>query len=200
MATPSVHLTPIKQRRDGVFSTRLAGGRMPLTPSPQTPRTQLVRDGANESIHNSSANLMARFTRSISKTNVRDSPKSNIASRPSPRRTDNGFADLSLTGTGPRPSSSAKNTPSRTRRTASVQRTPKRSQGKINYTAAAQPAKPSHPPVQLSSLSVTVASRLPDVSSPVLMALPLSLPVPQAPSTLVVPTCPLLTPSLPSRA
>jgi cell division cycle protein 20 (cofactor of APC complex) len=136
MATPSVHLTPIKQRRDGVFSTRLAGGRMPLTPSPQTPRMQLVHDGANESIHNSNANLMARFTRSISKTNVRDSPKSNIASRPSPRRTDNSFADLSLTGTGPRPSSSAKNTPSRTRRAASVHRTPKRTQGKINYTAA----------------------------------------------------------------
>jgi cell division cycle protein 20 (cofactor of APC complex) len=137
MATSSVHLTPIK-RRDGVFSTRLAGGRMPLTPSdsPQTPKGQLVHEGANESIHNSNVNLMARFTRSISKTNVRDSPKSNIASRPSPRRTDNSSNDLTLTGTGPRASSSAKNTPSRTRRTASVHRTPKRSQGKINYTAA----------------------------------------------------------------
>jgi len=134
MATPTV-LTPIK-RRDGVFSNRLAGGRMPLTPSPSTPRTQLVQDGASESIHNSNVNLMARFTRSISKTNVRDSPKSNIASRPSPRRADTGVSDLSLTGTGPRASSSAKNTPSRTRRTVSVQRTPKRSQGKINYTAA----------------------------------------------------------------
>lgn len=129
MATSSVHLTPVK-RRDGVFSTRLAGGRMPLTPSPQTPRTQLVHDGTNESIHNSNVNLMARFTRSISKTNVRDSPKSNIASRPSPRRTDTGFTDLSLTGTGPRASSSAKNTPSRTRRAGSVHRTPKRAQGK----------------------------------------------------------------------
>jgi cell division cycle protein 20 (cofactor of APC complex) len=128
----------MKQRRDGVFSSHLAGGRMPLTPSPSTPRTQLVQEGASESIHNSNVNLMARFTRSISKTNVRDSPKSNIASRPSPRRTDTGVSDLSLTGTGPRASSSAKNTPSRTRRTAtaSVQRTPKRSQGKINYTAA----------------------------------------------------------------
>ena len=137
MATPTV-LTPMKQRRDGVFSSHLAGGRMPLTPSPSTPRTQLVQDGASESIHNSNVNLMARFTRSISKTNVRDSPKSNIASRPSPRRTDTGVSDLSLTGTGPRASSSAKNTPSRTRRTAtaSVQRTPKRSQGKINYNAA----------------------------------------------------------------
>ncbi|KAK3708765.1 WD repeat-containing protein slp1 [Vermiconidia calcicola] len=139
MATASV-LTPIKQRRDGIFSTRLAGGRVPLTPSPKTPRTQVVQE---ESIHHGNANLMARFSRSVSKTNVRDSPKSNIASRPardSPRRLDQAFSDFTLTGTGPRPSTgaSAKTTPSRARagRSGSVHRTPKRSQSNINYKAA----------------------------------------------------------------
>ncbi|KAK3110840.1 WD repeat-containing protein slp1 [Teratosphaeriaceae sp. CCFEE 6253] len=143
MATLSV-ATPLKCR-DSIFSTRFAGGRAPLTPSPKTPRTQAVAQDAGvqaESIHHSNANLMARFSRSVSKTNVRDSPKSNIATRPardSPRRLDLG-SDFTLTGTGPRPSTatSAKNTPSRSRsgRNASVQRTPKRTQSKVNYTAA----------------------------------------------------------------
>jgi len=139
MATASV-LTPIK-RRDGIFSTRFAGGRAPLTPSPNTPRTQVVQE--TESIHHGNANLLSRFSRSVSKTNVRDSPKSNIASRPSkdsPRRLDLGASDFTLTGTGPRPSTatSAKNTPSRSRsgRTGSVHRTPKRTHSRINYTAA----------------------------------------------------------------
>ena len=115
---------------------------MPLTPSPKTPRTQLMQEvGPTESIHN--GNLMARFSRSVSKTNVRDSPKSNIASRPardSPRRLDQTISEFALTGTGPRPSTatSAKNTPSRARnaRSGSVARTPKRSQSNINYKAA----------------------------------------------------------------
>ena len=144
MATASV-LTPVKSRRDGIFSTRLAGGRAPLTPSPKTPRTQVVQDAGPqaESIHHGNANLMSRFSRSVSKTNVRDSPKSNIASRPSrdsPRRLDQTLSDFTLTGTGPRPgtATSAKNTPSRSRngRANSVHRTPKRSQNNINYKAA----------------------------------------------------------------
>ena len=141
MATASV-LTPIKSRRDGIFSTRLAGGRAPLTPSPKTPRTQVVQDvGVQaESIHHTNANLMSRFSRSVSKTNVRDSPKSNIVSRPSPRRLDQTISDFTLTGTGPRPATarSAKNTPSSSRhgRANSVHRTPKRSQANINYKAA----------------------------------------------------------------
>ncbi|CAK3753428.1 WD repeat-containing slp1 [Lecanosticta acicola] len=137
MATASV-LTPIKQRRDGIFSTRLAGGRAPLTPSPQTSKTQAMEPA--ESIHHGNANLMSRFSRSVSKTNVRDSPKSNIASRhpQSPRRLDQVTSDFTLSGTGSRPSTSAKTTPSRSKsgRSGSVHRTPKRSQGKINYTAA----------------------------------------------------------------
>ncbi|KAF2862002.1 WD40 repeat-like protein [Piedraia hortae CBS 480.64] len=135
MATPSV-LTPVK-RRDGIFSTRLAGGRVALSPSPKTPRSQDV--GVTESIHHGNANLPSRFSRSVSKSNLRPSPKSNIVSRPfkeSPRRLDLGVSEFRLTGTGPRPQpASTKATPSRTRRTGSAHRTPKR-QGKINYAAA----------------------------------------------------------------
>ncbi|EME83183.1 uncharacterized protein MYCFIDRAFT_60989 [Pseudocercospora fijiensis CIRAD86] len=143
MATASV-LTPIKQRRDGVFGARLAGGCAPLTPSPQsTPKTANIEAG--ESIHsnNININLNARFSRAQSKTNVRDSPKFNIARRgpQSPRNlqqvTTNDFA---LTGTGPNPSTSTstKNTPSRIHnaRSSSVHRTPKRNQGKISYKDA----------------------------------------------------------------
>ncbi|TKA33334.1 hypothetical protein B0A50_00887 [Salinomyces thailandicus] len=142
MATTSV-LTPLKTRRDGIFSTRLAGGRAPMTPSPKTPRTQAVVPEPSESIHHGNANLISRFSRSVSKTNVRDSPKSNIATRPSrgsPRRVEQALSDYTLTGTAPRPStaSSAKNTPSRSRgsRAGSAHRTPKRTQSKVNYTAA----------------------------------------------------------------
>ncbi|TKA80695.1 hypothetical protein B0A55_03679 [Friedmanniomyces simplex] len=144
MATLSV-ATPLKCR-DSIFSTRFAGGRAPLTPSPKTPRAQVVPQDAGvqtESIHHGNVNLMSRFSRSVSKTNVRDSPKSNIAGRPSrdsPRRLDLGISDFTLTGTGSRPStaSSAKNTPSRSRsgRAGSVHRTPKRPLSKVNYTAA----------------------------------------------------------------
>lgn len=138
MATASV-FTPIKQRRDGIFSTRLAGGRVPLTPSPQsTPKT--VNLEASESIHHGNVNLTSRFSRAQSKTNVRDSPKSNIARRhqQSPRGLDLA-SEFTLTGTGPRSSvTSAKNTPSRTRtaRSGSTHRTPKRAQGKVSYKDA----------------------------------------------------------------
>lgn len=128
MASPSV-LTPIK-RRDGIFSTRFAGGRAPLTPSPQTPRQQVLDYNSNvESIH-AGGNLFARFSRSVSKTNVRDSPKSNIARHNSPRRLELGVSDWNLTGTGP--SATAKPTPSRTRSTKLV----KTGKTKINYNAA----------------------------------------------------------------
>ncbi|KAK4555723.1 WD repeat-containing protein slp1 [Recurvomyces mirabilis] len=135
-------ITPIK-RRDGIFSTRFAGGRVPLTPSPKTPRTQVIsQEVQTESIHHANASLMSRLQRSVSKP-TRESPKSNIATRPSrdsPRRIDLGLSDFTLTGTGPRPSTatSAKNTPSRARhgRASSTHRTPKRTQSKVNYTVA----------------------------------------------------------------
>jgi cell division cycle protein 20 (cofactor of APC complex) len=96
MASPAV-LTPVKSR-SSVFSTRTAGGRMPLTPSPRTPRTQTPDAQAHESIHG--GNFMSRIQRSISKT-ARDSPKSNIARVNSPRRVaDLAVSEWTLTGTG----------------------------------------------------------------------------------------------------
>lgn len=94
MASPAV-LTPVKNR-NSVFSTRAAGGRMPLTPSPRTPKTQTPDAQAQESIHG--GNLMARFQRSISKSQ-RPSPKSNIARIHSPKRLELGVSEWSLTGT-----------------------------------------------------------------------------------------------------
>ncbi|KAF2751560.1 WD40 repeat-like protein [Sporormia fimetaria CBS 119925] len=96
MASPAV-LTPVKHR-SSIFSTRTAGGRMPLTPSPHTPRTQTPDvAGPQESIHG--GNLMSRFQRSISKT-TRESPKSNIARQPTPRRLDVGVSEWTLTSSG----------------------------------------------------------------------------------------------------
>lgn len=127
-------MTPIK-RRDGIFSTRFAGGRTPLTPSPSSARRQHNVDASSrqESIHRPSS-LFSRFTRSASKTNVRDSPKSSIAqaSRSSPRRLDLGVSDFALTGTGATVSTGIKATPSRSR---SV-RTSKPTKTRINYSSA----------------------------------------------------------------
>ncbi|KAF2638247.1 WD40 repeat-like protein [Massarina eburnea CBS 473.64] len=95
MASPAV-LTPVKNR-SSVFSTRTAGGRMPLTPSPHTSRTQTPDAQAHESIHGNS--FMARLQRSVTKA-ARDSPKSNIARVNSPRRLDLGVSEWTLTGTG----------------------------------------------------------------------------------------------------
>ncbi|KAI9817096.1 MAG: ubiquitin-protein transferase activating protein [Pycnora praestabilis] len=117
MATASVS-TPLKSHR-GIFSTRTAGGRMPLTPSPRTRTASLASNVSNnvspftppkqtsESIRAPSqssygGNLSSYFSRSTSRQAHRDSPKSNIA-RPTntPRRLELGVSDWTLTGTGP---------------------------------------------------------------------------------------------------
>ncbi|KAF2233869.1 WD40 repeat-like protein [Viridothelium virens] len=131
MATTSV-LTPIK-RRDGLFSSRTAGGRMPLTPSPKTP--QRTTDVGAESIH-TGGNLMARFSRSVSKNHHKDSPKSNIVrSTNSPRRLELGISDYTLTGTGP---SSTRQTPSKSRREGSTRAATRsgKTTVRVNYNAA----------------------------------------------------------------
>ncbi|OCK85878.1 meiosis-specific APC/C activator protein AMA1 [Lepidopterella palustris CBS 459.81] len=131
MASPSV-LTPVKSR-NGIFSTRTAGGRMPLTPSPRTPTRQIsdVPGAQQESIHG--GNLMSRFTRSNPKTSVRDSPKSNIArATNSPRRLELGVSDWALTGTGN--TTSTKQTPSRLRKDGTVR--PRIGKTRITYNAA----------------------------------------------------------------
>ncbi|WEW54815.1 WD repeat-containing protein slp1 [Emydomyces testavorans] len=109
MATPIV-CTPVKSR-SGIFSSKTAGGRMPLTPSPQQRKST---SSSNVSNNNSSpltppeaprslysGNLTSHFARSISRT-YRDSPKSNIAKgRNSPRPLELGLSQWTLTGTGP---------------------------------------------------------------------------------------------------
>lgn len=136
MATASVS-TPLKSHH-GIFSTRTAGGRIPLTPSPRTRTTSLATNVSNTSspftpprqttestrIVSQSAygNVTSYFSRSTSRTTYRDSPKSNIAkAKKSPKHLELGVSDWTLTGTGttvgqtPSKSASRKKGPLRTR-------------------------------------------------------------------------------------
>ncbi|KAL2134151.1 hypothetical protein VTI74DRAFT_913 [Chaetomium olivicolor] len=113
MATASVS-TPIKSHA-GLFSSRTAGGRMPLTPSPRQRSAQVNVNSSpftpekststkqrvpSKSIY--SGNLTAHFAKSSTKSHHRDSPKSNIARIVStPRKAlELGVSDFTLTGTG----------------------------------------------------------------------------------------------------
>ncbi|KFA53684.1 hypothetical protein S40293_03858 [Stachybotrys chartarum IBT 40293] len=110
MATAAVS-TPLKSHR-GLFSTRTAGGRMPLTPSPRqqasalnsSPFTPTERQAGDDCrVSSKSAyggGLMAHLTRTSSAH--RDSPKSNIARVvQTPRKAlELGVSDFTLTGTG----------------------------------------------------------------------------------------------------
>ena len=115
MATASVS-TPLKTHH-GIFSTRTAGGRMPLTPSPRTrtislamntptqssPFTPPRQSNENNRVVSQSTygNLSTYFARSSSRTTYRDSPKSNIAkTKHSPKHLELGVSDWTLTGTG----------------------------------------------------------------------------------------------------
>lgn len=119
MATATVS-TPLKSHT-GLFSSRTAGGRMPLTPSPRSRSTQVpvnmktspytpeqkydISEGQRTS-HKSvyGGNLQAYLARSSAKAqSAQTSPKSNIAARPlgSPKKAlELGVSDFSLTGTG----------------------------------------------------------------------------------------------------
>ncbi|PNY26433.1 Uncharacterized protein TCAP_03622 [Tolypocladium capitatum] len=122
MATASVS-TPIKSHK-GLFSSRTAGGRMPLTPSPRqsststvplnpisspfTPEGRSSNDFRASSKSTYGGNLMAHLSRSASKPSHRESPKSNIARGvQTPRKAlELGVSDFTLTGTGKTPASS----------------------------------------------------------------------------------------------
>lgn len=122
MATPVVS-TPLKSHH-GVFSTKTAGGRMPLTPSPRARMTSnttnvsnnsspCTPDQADRSIHKrDGATAFSRsMSRSVSKFAYAASPKSNIAkSQRSPKHLELGVSDFTLVGTGP-----STTTPSRER-------------------------------------------------------------------------------------
>lgn len=124
MATASVS-TPLKSHR-GLFSSRTAGGRIPLTPSPQqrssdatssadldsSPLTSDCQSGVEagpSSRPTYGGNLLAHLTRpSSTKPPHRESPKSNIARcAQTPRKVlELGVSDFTLTGSGKTPSSS----------------------------------------------------------------------------------------------
>ncbi|KAE8151020.1 WD40-repeat-containing domain protein [Aspergillus avenaceus] len=115
MATPTVS-TPVKTHH-GIFSSKTAGGRMPLTPSPRTRAGSITsnhsspftppRQSETSKEHGKSVyggNLSSYFAKSMSRTtrNYRESPKSNIArTRKSPKHLELGVSEWSLTGTGP---------------------------------------------------------------------------------------------------
>ncbi|KAM0329364.1 hypothetical protein ACHAQA_004670 [Verticillium albo-atrum] len=124
MASAAV-TTPLKSHR-GLFTTRTAGGRMPLTPSPRqcsttavplnlnsspyTPERQSSKDSYRPTKSTYGGNLTAHLARSTTKpksSNHRDSPKSNIARGvATPRKAlELGVSDFTLTGSGRTPSS-----------------------------------------------------------------------------------------------
>lgn len=116
MATATVS-TPLKSHH-GIFSSRTAGGRMPLTPSPRTRTTTLANNVSRQSSpftpprqsqgavkcptqSGCSTNVSSYFSKSAARHAHRSSPKSNIArSANSPRRLELGVSEWTLTGTG----------------------------------------------------------------------------------------------------
>ncbi len=139
MATPLIS-TPLKSHH-GLFSSKTAGGRMPLTPSPRNRTTSLATNATNTSNNSSPftpprqttestricsqsgyGNVSSYFSRSTSRTTYKESPKSNIAkAKKSPKHLELGVSDWTLTGTGttvgqtPSKSASRKRGPLRTR-------------------------------------------------------------------------------------
>ncbi|KAF4447362.1 cell division cycle 20 cofactor-APC complex [Fusarium albosuccineum] len=137
MASAAV-TTPLKSHK-GLFSSRTAGGRMPLTPSPRqqastttipvnlnsspfTPERQSSSNDFRASGRSTyGGNLMSHLARSTSKSTHRDSPKSNIARGvQTPRKAlELGVSDFTLTGTG-----NTTKTPSSTKSKKSIRAKP----------------------------------------------------------------------------
>ena len=120
---------------------------MPLTPSPRTSTANHGRDvnqsplvttpsrqgseQADEPLF--TGHRSSRFSKSAARTNVRDSPKSNIARHhPGPRRLDYQESEFALTGTGP----ASKHTPSRARRDGTVRPRPTKTTIKTGFSTA----------------------------------------------------------------
>lgn len=118
MASATVS-TPLKSHT-GLFSSRTAGGRMPLTPSPHSRSTNVpinlksspftperswdtsdCQRASNKSVYG--GNFAAHLARSSTKVqSTQDSPRSNITARPtaSPKKSlELGVSDFTLTGT-----------------------------------------------------------------------------------------------------
>lgn len=143
MATSAV-CTPMKSHHS-IFSTRTAGSRVPLTPSPRTRTANLQftdvhalspftppRQAVEQSEPLFVNNFTSRFSRSVSKTSVRESPKSNIAKAvTSPKRVDVAPSDWTLRSTGP----AAKQTPGRSRKDLVTRARPSKTTIKASYNA-----------------------------------------------------------------
>ncbi|KAI1656865.1 WD40 repeat-like protein [Daldinia decipiens] len=142
--------TPLKSHK-GLFSSRTAGGRMPLTPSPRqrtttanipinvnsspfTPdRKSSSRDTsrpASKSVYG--GNLSAHLAKTTSRSSHRNSPKSNLARGVStPRKAlELGVSDFTLVGTGQTKTSSSP----KPKKTAAPSRS-KSNKTTISYTA-----------------------------------------------------------------
>ncbi|KAK4170447.1 WD repeat-containing protein slp1 [Cladorrhinum sp. PSN259] len=144
MATATV-TTPLKSHT-GLFSSRTAGGRMPLTPSPRqraipinlnsSPFTPEKTSGegraASKSVYG--GNLNARLARASSKPQHRESPKSNIAAGGlTPRKAlELGVSDFTLTGTGAYTKKSSSPSSDKTKKAPKIKS--KSSKTTINYT------------------------------------------------------------------
>lgn len=151
MASISIS-TPVKSHK-GLFGTKTAGSRMPLTPSPRTgataqaseqsspftPRQSDAGRSQNQSVYG--GNLSSIFAKSIPKSNRpgRDSPKinkSNIArTRRSPKHLELGVSDWSLTGTGPGPNSTQSPSKERTKREVTSRPRPTKTTVRIAHNA-----------------------------------------------------------------
>lgn len=116
MATLSLS-TPLKSHH-GLFNTKTAGGRMPLTPPSRARAVSTASNASSPSTSHKEQSIHRQrdpstfFARSASRSvsKFAYSPKSNIArSRQSPKHLDLGVSDWTLTGTGPATST----TPSR---------------------------------------------------------------------------------------
>ncbi|KAK4465636.1 WD40-repeat-containing domain protein [Cladorrhinum samala] len=141
MASATV-TTPLKSHT-GLFSSRTAGGRMPLTPSPCqrsiplnlnsspfTPEKASNERGASKPVY--SGNLGARLAKASTKPQHRESPKSNIAAGfTSPRKVlELGLSDFTLTGTG----TNTKKSPTQTKTKKVTNVKQKSSKTTINYS------------------------------------------------------------------
>ena len=140
MASPAV-ATPVKSHH-GLFQSKTAGGRMPLTPSPRTSAANQSSSFTTPSrppIEQQDEPLFtgprsSRLSKSTARSRVKNSPKSNIARQHNggSRRLDHQESDFALTGTGP----VAKHTPLRSRREGTVRARPTKTTIKNGFNAA----------------------------------------------------------------
>ena len=145
MATPSIS-TP-RKGHNGIFSSKTAGGRMPLTPSPRSRTISATTNVSHNSspfnsprpaqyIHHreTSTQFSRSVSRSVSRAAYQQSPKSNIAKgRQSPKHLELGIAEWTLTGSGPLTQTPSKD---RARKDSSQSSRPRKTTVRVPHQAA----------------------------------------------------------------